>query len=227
MTKSGRTAIAAVPLLLVGVGGGSGTFAALVENGSFEADEAPVGFYTLVPPGTVTGWDFIGPPGSNVAIIGENFSQGGFTFPAQEGVQFIDLTGTSNTTSGLQTMISTQPGTAYDVAFFLGNVVDPTGAFGATSTVGLQIDGGAAVSFTNLGGAGSNMLFWEQKSHQFVATGSSTMLAFINMDPSSDSANSLDNIAVTVVPEASQWAMMLGGLGLIALAVRRRRSPPA
>jgi hypothetical protein len=40
-------------------------------------------------------------------------------------------------------------------------------------------------------------LNWEQFTHTFVATGTSTTLGFQNDDPSNDNSNGLDNVVLT------------------------------
>jgi hypothetical protein len=40
-------------------------------------------------------------------------------------------------------------------------------------------------------------LNWQEFSHTFVATGTATMLTFLNGDPANDNINGLDNIVLT------------------------------
>ena len=176
--------------------------AASILNGSFETPAVPVGGFTSFASGSnaITDWTVVGPSGS-VAIVSGTFTQFGFTFPAQDGVQWLDLTGVgSNTTDGVQQTVATTPGALYDLSFFVSNISNPGGLFGTTSTVGVQIDGGPVVSFTNSGGGGSTSQVWQQFTLALTATAATTSITFINQDPSSDNNNGLDNVSLTAVP---------------------------
>jgi Protein of unknown function (DUF642) len=196
----------------------------IVANGSFETPTVPVGGFMLFASGSnaITDWTVVGPPGTSVAIISGTFTQFGFTFPAQDGVQWLDLTGlNSNTTDGVQQTVATTPGALYDLSFFVGNISNPGGLFGTTSTVGVQINGGPVVSFTNSGGVGSTSQVWQQFTLPFTATAATTSVTFINQDPSGDNSNGLDNVSLTLgqstgVPESGQTVMLLG-IGLAGL----------
>jgi hypothetical protein len=120
--------------------------------------------------------------------------QNGFTFEAEDGQQSLDLTGTSNTPTGVSQTVPTSVGAEYQLAFWVGNVVDPNGIFGVTSTIEVQIDGSAVYSAENSGGDGTMMLDWEEFSTVFTATSTSTTIAFINEDPSDDTSNFIDNV---------------------------------
>jgi hypothetical protein len=72
--------------------------APLLTNGDFEIPIVPVrGFTLFTPPSTsITGWTVVGNPGT-VAIVSGTFTQFDngidFSFRAQSGVQWLDLTG--------------------------------------------------------------------------------------------------------------------------------------
>jgi hypothetical protein len=76
-------------------------------------------------------------------------------FPARKGTQWVDLTGNTDNGSpvGLQQTILTTPGATYQLALYVGNVVD-TGVCGTTSTVSVLIDDVPVASFTNRKGSG-------------------------------------------------------------------------
>jgi hypothetical protein len=195
----------------------------IVANGSFETPTVPVGGFTSFASGSnaITNWTVVGPSGSSVAIVSGTLTQNGLTFPAQDGVQWLDLTGfVSNTTEGVQQTVATTSGALYDLSFFVGNISNPGGIFGTTSTVGVQIDGGSVVSFTNSGGVGSTSQVWQQFTLPFTATAATTSITFINQDPSGDNSNGLDNVSLTLgrtgVPESGQTVMLLG-IGLAGL----------
>lgn len=59
-----------------------------VTNGSFETPAVTPGTFTSFNAGTsFAGWTVVGPNGTQVAIVSGTFTQNGFSFPAQNGVQ--------------------------------------------------------------------------------------------------------------------------------------------
>ncbi|MDQ2744370.1 MAG: hypothetical protein M3Z66_19040, partial [Chloroflexota bacterium] len=85
----------------------------LVRDGSFESPIVPSGGYSVFSTGqTSTAWSVVGAPG-NVAVVSGKFTQNGFSFPAAVGAQWLDLTGTSNTPTGVAETVITTPGQAY------------------------------------------------------------------------------------------------------------------
>ena len=216
-----RLTNAAVGALLLGTISSTASASSIIANGSFETDVVPVGFYTSFACGpTITSWTVICPQGSEVAIVSGSFNQSGFSFPAQEGVQWLDLTGVnSNAGEGVQQTVATSAGTVYVLSFWVGNVSDPGGPFGITSTVEVDINGAFAGLFSNSGGTTTQT--WEQFTLPILATGGSTTIAFINRDPSSDYHNGLDNISLNAIPEPA--TLLLFGTGTAALRLLRRR----
>jgi hypothetical protein len=120
-----------------------------------------------------------------------------FTFPAHSGNQWLDLTGAvSNSPTGVAQTINTTPGSNYTLTFWVGNVYDPSGHFGMTSTVDVFQDGNALISATNTHGARLNKLVWQKFTKTFTDTAAETTLSFINGDPPTDNSNGLDAISV-------------------------------
>lgn len=192
--------ILCVALLFV-VAGPSATYASnLVKTGSFEFPVVPIGGFTQFSNGQKAGpWKVVGASG-NVAIINANFTFGGFTFPAKSGVQWMDLTGSSNTATGIQQSFATTPGTTYTLSFFIGSGYNPGGPVGTSSTVRVRIDGTAIGSFTFNAKPGSTAQQWRKFSTEFQATRSTTSLVLTNGDPPFDTDNGVDVVAVTPVP---------------------------
>lgn len=188
--KSAPLVLAALSLFV------SPVFAAnLILDGSFEKPVVPDGTYQLFNTGdTFKSWTVVGDPG-NVAIVSGDFSYC-VPLPAKKGVQFLDLTGTSNSPTGVQTSVKTTPGSTYSVAFFIGNLAGG-GNCGTTSTVNLVIDGVPVASFTNR--KSGDTLVWKKFSTEFTAQNATTTIAFINGDGPNDTSNGLDAITVELV----------------------------
>jgi hypothetical protein len=161
-------------------------------------------------------------------VINGSFTSECCTFPAEDSIQWLDLTGdVSNAVEGVQQAVATIPGTQYTLSFWVGNIFDPNGIYGTTSTVDVRLGGisGALLgAFTN-NSTTTGTQVWQQFTATFTATGSSTTLDFLNADPATDNSNGLDNVVLnpsaTTVPEPG--TLLLLGFGLIALGFIRRR----
>src|SRR5699024_3767406 len=136
--------------------------------------------------------------------------------PTHDGsAQFLDLTGDTNTPTGVEQTVVTLPGTTYDLSFWVGNVIGPTAGVGSTSTVRVFLDGTELAAATN-GGGGGTTISWLQFTRSFVAAGPSTTIRFINGDPRDDTANGIDDVTLAVgvsaVPEPGTTVLVAGGL---------------
>lgn len=132
----------------------------------------------------------------NVDIVSGTFTQNGFSFPAKGGQQWLDLTGTSNSATGVAQTISTSPGSSHTLSFAIGNVYDPGGIFGVTSTVNVFVNGSLVATDTNSRGNGSTSMVWQTFHVSITAPTASTTIELINGDPSNDTANGLDAVKV-------------------------------
>lgn len=169
-----------------------------ISNGSFELPQVPGSSYSNFGTGSnliISNWTVVG---SQVSIVSGTFSSESLKAPAQEGNQWLDLTGerSNKTENGVTQTISTIPGTMYNLWFWVGNIVDPGNIFGKTSTVQVSINGGTKMPFENTDGAGTNTMNWKQFRIPFTATSTSTTIAFFNGDPPEDNSNALDNITI-------------------------------
>jgi hypothetical protein len=196
----------------------------LLTNGSFESPAVPTGSFTTFASGStaISGWT-VGGAAGGVAIVNGGFSQECCLFPAESGSQWLDLTGlNTNGVEGVKQTVATTIGATYALSFWIGNVYDPTGTFGTTSTVDVRTLGtGAALlgAFTNASTTPGTQV-WQQYTLTFTAVAASTMLDFVNADSATDNSNGLDNVTLNVVPEPG--TLLLIGLGLAGLRLTRR-----
>jgi hypothetical protein len=169
----------------------------LIENGGFETPDVPVGSFTLFSPGQAfTGWKVVG-TGGNVGIVSDKYLGDGITFNAQAGTQWMDLTGLSNTPTGIARSIATTPGTEYHLTFWVGNVYDPGGIFGTSSTVKVYVNGSMQLIATNSLQPPNHTQAWKEFALTIKATSSSTTISFINGDPSTDNSDGLDAVQLS------------------------------
>jgi hypothetical protein len=200
-------------------------------NGSFETPVVPVGSFSSFAVGSsaITGWTVVGPAGTSVSPVSGTFAQNGVAFIAQDGAQWLDLTGFNiNSSEGVAQTVGTTVGNLYQLSYFVGNTTGG-GIFGTLSTVNVSVNGVATFSDTN-STVSPTAQNWQQFTHTFIATSASTTLALFNGDPASDNNNGLDNVvlldlgpAVGAIPEPDTYAMLLGGLGLLGFVARRRK----
>lgn len=168
----------------------------LIVDGSFEKPKVPSGSYvTYSNRQKIIKWSVVGKPG-NVAIVSDTFQFNGYTFSAACGHQSLDLTGTTNSRTGVQQSIKTATGAVYRLSFDVGNAYG-SGSIGTTSTVLAFVAGKEVLKARNTKGKGLMHIAWESFSTNFTATSSLTRIKFINGDPVDDAVNGLDCVAVT------------------------------
>jgi choice-of-anchor C domain-containing protein len=178
-------------------------------NGSFEDGDItnPFGVVAGGNNSTIAGWTVLG---NSVDYIG-NYWQ------ANDGARTIDLNG--NGPGGIAQTFNTVANQAYAITFWLAGNPDngPT-----IKTISVDADGLNAGIFTfDTTGFDKVNMGWKKFTYNFVASSTSTTLAFNSLSAGSWGA-ALDNVSVSAVPEPATWAMMLLGFGLIGGAMRRR-----
>lgn len=198
--------------------------AAVIANGSFESPDVAVGtFDTFGNASTaITGWVVVG---FDATVVSGPFPALPMIFQAQDGNQFLDLTGpgTNSSTNGVVQSVATIPGQLYSLSFHVGSGTDFS-TF-AASTVDLSIDGGARVGYTNPNIPATH-LDWQQFVVEFTATGLVTDIAFYNGSGAGNHLSGLDNVAITAIPESSAIPVLLGAFSLGGVLLRWRRSAP-
>jgi Protein of unknown function (DUF642) len=168
----------------------------LIINGGFEQPNVGSDYKLFSTGQHFDGWTVVGATG-NVAPISGAYTQNGFTFDSQSGKQWLDLTGLSNTATGVNQTVATTQGARYNLTFWVGNVVDPGGIFGTSSTVEVYVDGRRLETAVNAKGAGSKVQVWQEFNATFAAESARTSMEFINGDPSSDNSDGLDSVSLS------------------------------
>jgi hypothetical protein len=170
----------------------------LLSNGGFECPPVASGGYVSFSPGQqFFGWTVMGEPGQ-VSPLSGKYVNDGYTWPAHGGAQSIDLTGSgTNSATGVSQAITTVPGTAYRLSFWVGNLVAPGTIWGTSSTVNVLVDGAQTFAAVNPDGAGSKAITWNPFVVTFVATQTSTTVALVNGDPVDDNSNLLDDVVLS------------------------------
>jgi hypothetical protein len=203
MLRRAATASLGIGLCLALAGVAATAWAApsnLIKNGGFEKPVVGGGSFQLFATGSsFSHWKVVGAAG-NVGVVSGTFSQNGFTFPSKSGAQWLDLTGTTQTATGVAQTVATEAHTPYTISFAVENVVDPHGIFGTASTVDVLVDGNLVSSATNRKGTGSTSAVWKVFSVNFIAAGAHTTIAFVNGDPSNDTNNGLDAVRLSLAP---------------------------
>jgi choice-of-anchor C domain-containing protein len=202
----GLAALAALP---------SGANAAAFINGSFETGPAAGSFITLNNGSTaITGWTVVGATGASVDYIGSYWQNG-------DGRHSVDLNGSGPVRGAVQQTFDTLAGATYLVKFLMSG--NPAG-LPVIKELNVSATGNATARYTfDTATTSLAAMGWVSQTYKFIATGSSTTLKFASGDPGSFGA-AVDGVSVVAVPEPATWAMMIGGLALAGMQMRRRKS---
>jgi hypothetical protein len=222
-------------ILIIALAGVDARAAALLTNGSFETTSptVPAGFFENFASGStgITGWTVVGAAGTDVSVINTTFAQECCTFPAEDGSNWLDLTGdaSNSDTEGVAQTVATNVGDEYTLSFWVGNVFDPSGIFGITSTADVSENGTSLGAFENSCTTCTTTLTWQLFTTTFTATSTATTVQFLNGDPGSDNSNGLDNVSLAddgpagPSPTPEPASLLLLGSGLMSLAGFARR----
>jgi Protein of unknown function (DUF642) len=133
-----------------------------------------------------------------VAVISGKYQGAGITFNAEAGAQWMDLTGLeSNLATGVAQSFATTRGTEYHLTFWVGNVYNPGGAFGVSSTIKVYVNGVRKLTATNSLHPANHKQAWKEFALTIRATSSRTTISFINGDPRTDNSNGLDAVRLS------------------------------
>ena len=192
-----------LPALLFGfAAAGEARAANLIKDGGFETPVVPDGSLTRFTNGDMIGpWTVVGATGT-VDLISSSFTFENFTFPAKSGKQWLDLTGDTQTATGVAQTFATKSGSSYQLKFSVGSVYDPDGQAGTSSTVTVMNGSTQIYKAVAKGKKGSTSQTWHSFTVTFKATSSSTTLSFINGDPSTDTDCGLDAVSLSAAKKA-------------------------
>jgi hypothetical protein len=196
----------------------------LFTNSGFELPVTANGnFLTLGPGNGISGWQITGQPGNAVGVANTNYAEASIRFPAQSGLNALDLSGAGNTgpANGINQNVATVVGQEYNLSFWVGNA-DGSGnaSYLLPSTVLLSIDGATPMAFTN-GDVDFQSVNWRLFTTTFQANFLSTNIAFYNGTGLADAYTGLDNVALTAVPEPAGWILFLLGATSLQMVLRR------
>ena len=188
----------------------------LVVNGSFEAGVDPVGTAFLATNDTtsITGW--------KVLSNGVNYVDDS-VWDAANGARSVELGTTAGNGGIFQRISGFTVGYHYRLTFNVSaNPFDPA-VRPKPSRVLVSMTGGVAEIYPytlNVANTTSNMLY-DTVTYDFVAGSVMQNLQFRSL-VGTDFGPIIDAVTVSVVPEASTWAMLIAGFSLVGLASRRR-----
>jgi hypothetical protein len=158
------------------------------ENGTFARPQPPPGGLVVMDSGARYGiWKVVGAAGT-VSWIKTDYVHRGFHFAApHQSTAWVNLAGTSQTVTGIShSPVPTTVGAQYTLTFMVGNLVDPAGIYGTSSTVKVYQNSQFLGTATNADGAGTTTENWQKFTMTFSAKQPWTTIAFINGDPPGD-----------------------------------------
>ncbi|KAB7644908.1 DUF642 domain-containing protein [Polymorphobacter fuscus] len=190
----------------------------LVVNGSFENGVSPAGstFLASEDVTSITGW--------RVLSEGVNYVDSS-VWAASTGDRSVEL-GTNLGAGGVWQRVSGfTVGSRYRLTFDVSaNPFDPA-ARPKPSRVLTSVTGGLAeiYSYTLTDANTSSSMLYDTISYDFIAGNNFQNIQFRSLLSAGENYGAvIDNVSISVVPEASTWAMMIVGFSLVGFASRRR-----
>jgi hypothetical protein len=184
----------------------------LIQNGSFESPG--VGFQQRVTAGSIFLTDWV-VGGTGDIFIHNGPANGGDYGPAQDGLDYLDLSGDGPPHANVYQDFSTIPGIQYSLTLYIGS-----SSYTPSPTINVQLQGANVLldtTFTPLAPSGS--INWLEEEFSFTPDSAITRLSFVDTSGSDDNASYVDNVSVSEIPEPTT----LLPIGLIALALWKRR----
>jgi choice-of-anchor C domain-containing protein len=181
----------------------------LVTNGSFDVQVVAASpGYTTLSGGGLTGWTITS---GDVDLIGSYWT-------AYNGPNSLDLDGANP--GAISQTFTTVLNQDYLLTFEMaGNPDDAPST--KTMTVNVNING-IPETFSTVAGTNTRLnMGWKLESIPFKATSTSTSLTFTSTS-GLNYGTALDAVSVVAVPESETWAMMLVGVGLVGLRLRKK-----
>ena len=182
--------------------------AQIVTNGSFEDNLQAGGSWSIYS--SLVGWTGM----TNIEL------RNNVSGAAQEGNNYVELDTTNN--MSMKQLVSVGNAGMYELSFWYSAREQRAAG-----------DNGLSFSFGALSGSVLENTAGLQSGNDWrnykglVALNGDTELIFSGIGRSNSYGGSLDNVAVTAVPEPETYAMLLAGLGLMGVMVRRRKARPA
>jgi choice-of-anchor C domain-containing protein len=209
-------------ILALSLWSGAASAATIVSNGSFEVgtNGPGAGSFATIPGSSsaIADWSVVG--GSIDWINGY--------WQASDGTHSVDMNGVN--VGSIQQTITTVVGQAYRLTFDLSansDHLDSKPDSRALVAAAGDTNGLFVYNFDVPPNSSSNMN-WASYSLYFTANSTSTLLSFNSAAPQNCCwGPALDNVAVTAVPEASTWGMMILGFAGVGLMAYRRKSKPS
>jgi len=140
------------------------------------------------------------------------------------GGNFVALDGDGDYNGGLsQNITGLTAGKTYQLKFNWAatQLINRTGA----TTEQLKVSFGGDTAFTGVvANPSEGFTGWFGETFSFKATGTSQLLSFLSVGTPNGlpPVALLDGVSLSAVPEASTWAMLVAGFGLVGVAARRR-----
>ena len=184
----------------------------LITNGSYESPGFAGAFYFLQAGSTtVPGWTVIG---GEIHLNNDNF----INLPAAAGDQYAEITGSVGYGKGvLSDLLTTTPGTIYELSFQLGAFNVGGGSFG-NAAVDVAFNGVQAGTFVNFNSLTSNGTDWEKVIVNYTAESPQTRIKLTGSTAGSPYGIGIDDVRFEPAGETKQTSVVPGPLPILGIA---------